>query len=478
VSRPSIVVESLSKTYPVYAHPFDAVREMIVRRKLHSDFRALDEVSFTVRPGERVGLVGRNGAGKSTLLKILAGTLAATDGRCEVVGDVRAILELGTGFHDDHTGRENALLGGLCMGLDERTILDRMDWIVSFSELERVIDQPLRTYSTGMKARLMFAVAFCVGGDVLIVDEALATGDAAFVRKSSNHLLELCRQGSTVLFVSHNLYLVERLCDRSLYLNNGRLVADGSPSAVVAAYERDLGADYAGSFRAPEAVAPDVSLLKESAVSSSRAEGEAEAPRRNGAGVRVLEDGRREPIDFTGAPPVRHLGLVRLVAIEMTDDDGRPIRGFDTGATVRFRIVLESRLEKKGVHLGVMFSTDTDVLVATTTNAVSLGADGVPNGTELDLVPGTLVAEIRFPSLRLGMGHYRLTIGISPGFEHFALEDLLLYVPGSFGFAVMRQGAWMKVLYEPTAEWLPVRAAGGPVHVDPSPVPLGEASRS
>jgi lipopolysaccharide transport system ATP-binding protein len=451
------VVDDLSKVYPVYGHPFDAVKEMILRRPMHTEFRALDRVSFRVNRGERIGIVGRNGAGKSSLLKILAGTLPATDGRIDVHGEVRAILELGAGFQEDHTGRENAFLGGLCMGLDERQVRARMDWIVSFAELERVIDQPLRTYSTGMKARLMFAVAFCVGGDVLIVDEALATGDAAFVRKSSNHLLEMCRQGATVLFVSHNLYLVERLCGRALYLRQGRLVADDVPAAVLAAYERDLGDEFVGAFRAPEPVSPDISLLRESGAAATAARA---APPRNGKGTLVRPDGVREEIDFTGAPPVRHLGLVRIAAVEMRDESGRPITSLALGSTVRFRIVVESRLLKSGVHLGLVFSTDGDVLVATTTNAVSLGADGAQNPVELDLEPGVLEAEVRFPSLRLGMGHYWVTVGISPGFEHFSEDDLLVYAPRRFRFTVSRPGAWMKVLYEPAAEWTPFRKVG------------------
>src|SRR5262249_61176529 len=170
---------------------------------------------------------------------------------------------------------------------------------------------------------------------------------------------------------------------------------------------------------------------------------------RNGKGVMVPPDGGHEEIDFTGAPPVRHLALVRIVGVEMLDDQGRSVRGISVGSAVRFRIVLESRLEKRGVHLGLIFSTDGDVHVSTNTNAESLGRDGAPNPVALDLLPRLLEAEVHFPSLRLGMGHYWVTIGMSPGFEHFAQDDLLFYRARSFRFTVSRPGPWMKVLYEP-----------------------------
>lgn len=462
ISQPTVVVDRLTKVYPVYRRPTDVVKEMLLRRPYHTEFRALDAVSFEVHRGERLAVIGRNGAGKSTLLKILSGTTNHTSGGFDIRGTVRAILELGTGFHEDRTGRENVVLGGLCMGYGHRELLERMDWIVSFAELGRVIDQPLRTYSSGMRARLMFAVAFCRGADVLVVDEALATGDGAFVRKCTQHILDLCREGATALIVSHNLYILERFCDRALYLKDGGLAADGPTSQVVHEYERDLGESFVEGFRAAEVVAPHRALKHEGAPDAPARAGPSPARRVNGRGVVLTETGAHQEMDFTGAPPVRHLQLVRLVEAALLDAEGRAIAEFMAGDTVRFRFVLESRVEKAGVHVGVMLSTEQDVLVATSTNAVSLGADGQPNGIPLDLGIGRVVAEVVFPSIRLGMGRYFASLGISPGFEHFADDDLLLYRPKCLAFAVLRRGDWMSVFYEPVAEWQPMRPAEAP----------------
>jgi len=247
----AIKVDRLSKTYPVYASPMDALKEVVTGRPRHTDFHALHDVSFRVRRGERVGIVGANGAGKSTLLKILAGTVDHNAGRFRIQGRLRAILELGTGFHEECSGRENIEMGGLCLGYNRKELEARTDWIIDFAELRHVIDRPLRTYSSGMKMRLMYAVAFCMPVEIMIIDEALATGDASFVRKCTNHIVELCGGGTTALVVSHNLYFLERICHRVIYLRDGRVVADGDPLSVCKLYEQDLGRDFVQGESAP-----------------------------------------------------------------------------------------------------------------------------------------------------------------------------------------------------------------------------------
>ena len=203
----------------------------------HGDWLwALRELSFEVREGEAVGIVGRNGAGKSTLLKILSRITEPTEGYAQVAGRVGSLLEVGTGFHPELTGRENIALSGAILGMRRAEIRARFDDIVEFAGVERFIDTPVKRYSTGMHARLAFAVAAHLEPDILIVDEVLAVGDAEFQKKCMGKMGDVAQSGRTVLFVSHNTAAVESLCNRAIWLEEGRCRADGTPFEVVSAY--------------------------------------------------------------------------------------------------------------------------------------------------------------------------------------------------------------------------------------------------
>jgi homopolymeric O-antigen transport system ATP-binding protein len=230
----------LSKVFAIYNKPQDILRRLISGRVRPQEFWALRDVSFELRRGEVLGLVGRNGAGKSTLLKILAGTLTPSSGKVEIAGRVGAILELGTGFHPDFNGRDNIYLGGLCLGMTRAEIDSRIDEIIDFSELREVIDQPFKTYSTGMQARLTFSTVVSTEPDLLIVDEALSVGDARFQLKSFGKFQEFQRKGTTIILVTHNINTVTGFCDRAMLLEKGQVLLDSNPNAVSTYYHELL----------------------------------------------------------------------------------------------------------------------------------------------------------------------------------------------------------------------------------------------
>lgn len=205
-------------------------------RLCYEEFTALESVTFTVRKGETLGLIGRNGAGKSTLLKIISGIVKPTEGSVGCRGNIVPMLELGSGFDFDLTGRENIFLNGAILGYSEEFLKDKYNEIVAFSELGNFIDRPIRNYSSGMLARLAFSVATEVTPDILIVDEILSVGDADFQEKSRRRMLELMGGGTTVLFVSHNLEQVRELCGQVLWLENGRIRMAGMTDEVCDAY--------------------------------------------------------------------------------------------------------------------------------------------------------------------------------------------------------------------------------------------------
>jgi lipopolysaccharide transport system ATP-binding protein len=256
---PAITVDGLTKVYRVggsRAYGYSTLREQItsagtsalrrVRLRAATEpddsnlLTALDDVTLSIRQGDAVGFIGKNGAGKSTLLKILSRITPPTRGWAEVRGRVGSLLEVGTGFHNELTGRENVYLNGAILGMSRREIDRRFDEIVAFAEVERFLDLPIKRYSSGMAVRLAFAVAAHLEPEILIVDEVLAVGDAAFQRKSVTRMGEVAAEGRTVLFVSHNMAIIQSLCRRGVVLQQGRVVADGPVQDAVSAYLRQL----------------------------------------------------------------------------------------------------------------------------------------------------------------------------------------------------------------------------------------------
>ncbi len=251
--------DAVSKAYATYHSPADRLKELVTFRKrsFHNDFRALDDISFGVARGEVFCIIGENGAGKSTLLQIVAGILPPTTGTVQVTGRVSALLELGSGFNPEFTGRDNVYLNGAILGFSAREMQARYPLIADFAEIGDFIDRPVKTYSSGMVVRLAFAVAIHCDPEILIVDEALSVGDAYFRQRSMRKVHELRARGVTILFVSHSLGDVKAIGDRAMWLEHGRIRALGDTDTVVASYihemtEKDAAYVRGAAGRGPE----------------------------------------------------------------------------------------------------------------------------------------------------------------------------------------------------------------------------------
>ena len=239
---PIIVVDDISKSYPIYGHLIGSMKEFLFHARSSlksfkkSNFEALRDVSFEVARGEAVGIIGRNGAGKSTLLGLIAGVLRPTRGRVIVNARVSPLLELGGGFHPDLTGKENILLSGVLLGMTKNEVKAKMQKIIEFSELGDFIEQPIRTYSSGMLARLGFSIVAHLDPELLLIDEVLAVGDKNFQKKCIDKIREFRRNGVTIILVSHSMPDVEKLCDKVVWIEDRSIKFMGKPAEVIERY--------------------------------------------------------------------------------------------------------------------------------------------------------------------------------------------------------------------------------------------------
>ena len=398
-----IQVEGLSKRYEMYSQPSDRLKQMLLPRVQRAmrrtpqayfkEFWALRDVSFNVRRGETIGIVGCNGSGKSTLLQMICGTLQPTLGRISVDGRISALLELGAGFNPEFTGRENIMLSGLVYGIPEAEIRRRFDEILDFAGIGDFIDQPVKTYSSGMYVRLAFAVAINVSPDLLVVDEALAVGDEAFQRKCLARIDSIRDSGATVLFVSHSAGTVVELCDRAILLDRGELLMEGTPKAVVTTYQKLL---YAPRERAPAIRQQILDQFRGVTAPGALAPGASDGQAMSGI---TAASGDLVEID-EGDDAYWDEGMVSASTVEYArqgariDDphletlDGRRVNVLSPGRTYvyRYKVRLERALAR--VRAGMMIRSLTGIEVG--------GAASMLPQDALSLVDAGAVVEARF----------------------------------------------------------------------------------
>lgn len=332
----TISVESLGKKYDIYAQPVDRLKQMILPRmarlmgrsdlRFHREFWALRDVSFSVRRGETVGIIGRNGSGKSTLLQMICGTLHPTQGEVRTFGRIAALLELGAGFNPEFTGEENVYLSGLLYGIPEAELRKRFDSILAFADIGDFIKQPVKTYSSGMYVRLAFSIAAHVDADTLVIDEALSVGDIRFTQKCMRFLREFQKHG-TLLFVSHDTGAVTNLCDRAVWLDRGELILDGATREVVEAY---LAAQHAadraavGQVVAVQTAKPPQEGAAKGAVNATPPTGDTVDARQS----LLRGDGARNRLEVFEFDPERAgvafgAGAAEIVNVRLEDGDGQ-----------------------------------------------------------------------------------------------------------------------------------------------------------
>ncbi|MCS6960298.1 MAG: ABC transporter ATP-binding protein [Pseudanabaenaceae cyanobacterium SKYGB_i_bin29] len=374
MSQVVIRLRNVSKCFKRYRHPVDRLKELLFPHKSQAEvFWALQDINLEVMKGQTLGIIGQNGSGKSTLLQIVAGTLTPTTGTVEVYGRISALLELGSGFNPEFTGRENVFFNGRLLGLSHAQIAEKFDTIAAFADIGDFIDQPVKTYSSGMFVRLAFAVAVNVDPEILIVDEALAVGDVLFQRKCFAKLEEMSEQGVTILFVSHDLNSVLNLCDRAVLIDNHRIIYEDKPHPVTLAY------------------------------SALMAQREAES---QGIGQRQFRQEIRHRSD-QNVPETRiGIGGAELLDVQVLDERGNPTQTLCCGMQVTIRSVIRFHEDVSQPIAGFKIKTLNGIA------AIGHSTHGSPTPLPAVAAGTTIVVEFHW-ACHLAPGNYTLTAGVS-----------------------------------------------------------------
>lgn len=399
----AIKVSSVSKCFHIYDNPRDRLLQMFngQRKKYFREFWALRDVSFAVRKGETVGIIGRNGSGKSTLLQIICGTLTPTSGDVQTSERVAALLELGSGFNPEFSGRENVYMNAAVLGLSREETDTRFSEIEAFAEIGDFIDQPVKTYSSGMMVRLAFAVAINVDPQILIIDEALSVGDELFQRKCFARIEAIKAKGATILFVSHSGSAIVELCDRAILLDNGDKLTEGTPKSVIGKYQKLL---YAPSEKI-ESIRAAVSSESDSALPALSAISESSRPLAQKSNI-------DEPEEFYDPQLISksefayesHGAVINLPRI--IDLSGKPVNCLKRGRTYRYTYKVEFAVAARGVRFGMMIKTLAGVELGGAATALN------PHDT-IDHVSAGTVIQVEFSfECNLNPGTYFVNAGV------------------------------------------------------------------
>lgn len=389
-----ITTTNLAKSYHLYKRPRDRLKQLLWgrRRSFYEEFWSLWNIDLTINKGESVGIIGRNGAGKSTLLKLLSGTLTPTEGTIGVRGKVAAMLELGTGFNPEFTGRQNVYFNAAIHGLGQNEVQERFDTIAAFADIGEFIDRPVKTYSSGMVVRLAFAVMAHVDADVLILDEALAVGDVYFMQRCWRYLRQF-RENGTLIFVSHDMGAVNNLCERAIWLEDGRIREDGPAKRIAEAYLESVYESIQGPSR-----------------------------------LMTIETTEISPTETSGVEAQREFGLggTRIVRAVLMSEEGRRVAHVRGGEAVELRITLEVHDALEHPIIGFLVK---DRLGQTLFGENTVTADCV-----LPPMPRDSVRKIafRFVMPQLARGTYALGVAVAEGtsmhhVQHHWIHEALLF---------------------------------------------------
>jgi lipopolysaccharide transport system ATP-binding protein len=429
----AIEVDNLAKCYELYDRPRDRLLQMIMRghRRFYREFWALRQVSFKVAKGETIGIIGRNGSGKSTLLQIICGTLNPTAGRVVAHGRIAALLELGSGFNPEFTGKENVYMNSSVLGLAREEIDQRYQAILAFADIGDFIDQPVKTYSSGMTVRLAFAVAINVEPQIMIIDEALAVGDELFQRKCFARLEEIKARGATILFVSHSGATIVALCDRAILLDNGEMLAEGPPKRVVGHYQKLL-------FAPTDQRRQIIAQIRQGSTEP--------ADRFPPPGDPAAEIEEEEEEDFFD-PELRPSSTISYASAgavitepEILTLDGRRVNNLIANQSYRYRYTVAFSREAGNVRFGMLIKTIAGIELGGAESAPFLGA-GIPriSAGERYLVCFSFTAN-------LTAGTYFMNAGVlgesadTQGYLHRVIDIVLFRVlapPGSYATSIV-----------------------------------------